>query len=145
MLSPYGRHNRSEARQGLVEDKENAEPAKAGGIKRCPIWRQRFMPPYRLRSGLLYFLCITRGSAATRLRPFATIIPPSGLKIPRAFSPTNSHLVLSLSSKKIAEVINNAKRSSSFIMRAVRAEFFIRHSKTVIFRKHSTKRLATAL
>ena len=58
MLSPYGRHNRSEARQGLVEDKENAEPAKAGGIKRCPIWRQRFMPPYRLRSGLLYFLCI---------------------------------------------------------------------------------------
>ena len=46
------------------------------------------MPPYRLRSGLLYFLCIT-GSAATRLRPFATIIPPSGLKIPRAFSPIN--------------------------------------------------------
>ena len=73
MLSPYGRHNRSEARQGLVEDKENTEPAKAGGIKRCPIWRQRFMPPYRLRSGPLYFLCIRRsageGAEVARFRP----------------------------------------------------------------------------
>ena len=79
-VEPGGRHNRSEARQGLVEDKENAEPAKAGGIKRCPTWRQRFMPPYRLRSGLLYFLRITRGSAATRLRPSIRLYRPPGSK-----------------------------------------------------------------
>ena len=50
------------------------------------------MPPYRLRSGLLYFFVHNEGLRRYASPPLATIIPPSGLKIPRAFSPTNFHL-----------------------------------------------------
>ena len=92
----------------------------AGGIMPCYRFGLRFMPP-RPTSGLPYpFGSLRVTPLLPQLRHYATIIPPSGLKIPRAFSPANSHRALAANNTELFSIvkpITHARRHSLFIIR----------------------------